>query len=69
MTKYKVLSFYNFLEIDSPRNVQLLLADFFNNTSIKGTILVAKEGVNGTISGINSEIKKIFLICVLRTIC
>ena len=63
MTKYKVLSFYNFLEIDSPRNVQLLLADFFNNTSIKGTILVAKEGVNGTISGINSEIKNFSDLC------
>ena len=63
MTKYTVLSFYNFLEIDSPRNVQLLLANFFNKTSIKGTILVAKEGVNGTISGINSEIKNFSDLC------
>ena len=34
---------------------------FLNKTSIKGTILLAKEGVNGTIAGSESDLKKFFL--------
>ncbi len=60
---YKVLAFYNFIEIDCPRNVQVLLADFCQETLIKGTILVAKEGINGTISGTDNEMKNFSDLC------
>ena len=63
MSMYRVLAFYNFIKIDCPRNVQMLLANFCQQTSIKGTILVAKEGVNGTISGTDNEIKKFSDLC------
>ena len=60
---YKVLAFYNFIEIDCPRNVQALLADFCQETLIKGTILVSKEGINGTISGTDNEIENFSDLC------
>ena len=36
--------------------MQNSLKSIFNKTEIKGTILIAKEGVNGTIAGTKNEI-------------
>ncbi len=51
--KYKVAAFYNFLSI-SDQDIILLkdqLTDLAKNYEIKGTILIASEGVNGTVCG------------------
>ena len=60
----KILSFYYLFEnIENSRNLECEL-DFIKkkceNLSIKGTILVSKEGLNGTISGEKNNIDAIF---------
>ena len=46
-----VVAFYKFFELENLNVFQALLKSIFDKTNIKGTILIASEGVNGTISG------------------
>jgi len=51
--KYKVAAFYNFLSI-LDKDILLIkeeLSELAKNNEIKGTILIASEGVNGTVCG------------------
>ena len=51
--KYKVAAFYNFISIID-EEILLIIEEITNlatNQKIKGTILLASEGVNGTICG------------------
>lgn len=45
----KVLAFYRFVPVEDPQALQQTLLELGERLSIKGTILVAREGVNGTI--------------------
>ena len=52
--KYKVAAFYNFLPI-TDQDISLLkneLTTLATNQELKGTILLASEGINGTICGV-----------------
>ena len=50
--KYLVVAgFYKFFELDDLKKFQSSFKSIFFKTKIKGTILIANEGVNGTISG------------------
>ena len=51
-----VVAFYKFFAIPDTIALQNSLRSIFNDTEIKGTILIAKEGVNGTIAGKINEI-------------
>ena len=56
--KYKVAAFYNFLSI-LDKDILLLKEELTNlatNQEIKGTILIATEGVNGTVCGSKNAI-------------
>ena len=56
--KYKVAAFYNFLSIIE-QDIFLIkdeLTNFATNQEIKGTILIASEGVNGTVCGTEDAI-------------
>ena len=55
---FEVLGFYKFLKIRSLKKNKVLLQDFLINKKIRGTIIIAKEGLNGTISGKNKDIEK-----------
>ena len=46
-----VVTFYKFFEVSDTVVLQNSLKSIFNKTEIKGTILIAKEGINGTIAG------------------
>ena len=52
-----VTAFYKFFEVSDTVALQNSLKSIFNKTEIKGTILIAKEGVNGTIAGTKNEIQ------------
>ena len=54
-----VVSFYKFFQIENTLEFQKSLKLIFEDTSIKGTILVAHEGVNGTICGKVYDVNKI----------
>ena len=48
---FKVFGFYKFIKIKSLKNNKDILQKFLLVNDIRGTIIIAKEGLNGTISG------------------
>lgn len=48
---YLVCALYRFVELDNYESLQKPLLDFLNKHDIKGTLLLAREGINGTVSG------------------
>ena len=48
---YIVVTFYKFFDVSNLVDLQTLLNSILFRTEIKGTILLANEGINGTISG------------------
>ena len=54
---YQVFGFYKFTKINFLKKNQNLIKEFLNKKNIKGTIILSKEGLNGTISGKQKEIK------------
>ena len=53
---YIVVAFYKFFDVCNLFDLQTLLNSILSKTEIKGTILLANEGINGTISGKKNEI-------------
>ena len=51
VTKFLTVAFYHFAEIQNYQAFQGPLLNFCNAQNIKGTILLAEEGINGTVSG------------------
>ena len=58
---FEVFGFYKFIKIRSLKKNKVLLQDFLISKKIRGTIIIANEGLNGTISG-NLKILKALLI-------
>lgn len=52
----KVAAFYKFVSIDEPAALQAHLREVCQSCAIKGTILIAAEGINGTVSGAAGDI-------------
>ncbi len=48
---YRVLLYYQYVPIDDPEQFAVDHLAFCNELQLKGRILVAKEGINGTLSG------------------
>ena len=55
---FKVFGFYKFIKIKSLKKNKDFLQKFFKLNNIRGTIIIAKEGLNGTISGSVKDIDK-----------
>lgn len=51
MNNYIFASFYKFLELEDLDNLKIKLLTLCNNQKIKGTILIAHEGINANIVG------------------
>jgi len=51
MASFFTTAFYHFVSINDIKIIQNIIQDYCDKTSIKGTILIANEGINGTISG------------------
>ena len=60
---FKVFGFYKFIKIKSLKRNKDILQKFISSNNIRGTIIISKEGLNGTISGhikdIDITIKKL----------
>jgi len=54
---FEVFGFYKFIKIRSLKKNKVLLQDFLISKKIRGTIIIANEGLNGTISGNAKDIK------------
>ena len=64
-----IYTFYRFLDIKKKKNIKELLDKYFKTKLLRGTILIANEGINASISGTEkdlldtiSKIKKILKI-------
>jgi len=55
---FEVLGFYKFIKIKSLKKNKDFMQNFLIKNNIRGTIILAKEGMNGTISGQLKDIKK-----------
>ena len=55
MTNHKerlvLISFYRFVKIHEKKKKKVLIEEYLSNKSIKGTILISDEGINGSIAG------------------
>ncbi len=56
--EYTIASFYRFKKIENLKSIKKTLETFICDKLIRGTIIIAKEGCNGTISGKKNEIEK-----------
>jgi UPF0176 protein len=56
----KVASFYRFLDLQEPETFKIKLQEVCDNHGLLGTILVASEGFNGSITGEAESIRAIF---------
>ena len=61
MTNILVATFYHFTPLEDPQSLRVPLREMLAQLNVKGTILVATEGINGTIAGqsggINAALK------------
>ena len=62
---YAVAALYRFVRLDDYVDLRLPLLDFMLAQSIRGTVLLASEGINGTVAGRTEAIQK--LLEYLRT--
>lgn len=58
-TGLSVVSFYRFVDVAEPGALQAPLAALCERQSLLGTILLAGEGVNGTLAGGAAEIEAV----------
>ena len=56
MPTFQTTAFYYFIALDNIKNLQTIIQDYCDKKSLKGTILIAHEGINGTISGKEKDI-------------
>ena len=61
LDKYIISTFYKFLVLENYQELKIKFEKSLSKTNIKGTILLANEGVNGTIAGSESDLKKFFI--------
>ena len=54
---YEILGFYKFIKINYLKRKKEFLQKFLIKNKIRGTIIISKEGINGTISGKSKDIK------------
>ena len=57
-SKFTIITFYQFKKIDDILIIKNELSHFCKFNKIKGTIILAEEGINGTIAGISASIIK-----------
>ena len=54
--KFTIITFYQFKKINKIENVHKLLKNFCSFHKIRGTIILAQEGINGTLAGLTTSI-------------
>lgn len=57
-SKYQVLLYYKYVKIESPLEVMDWQKELCEALNLKGRIIVAREGINGTVEGLVKDTKK-----------
>ena len=55
--KLKIISFYKFVQISNPKKIKSSLDNFVKDKMLRGTILLANEGINAAISGSENDLR------------
>ena len=55
---FQVVAFYKFYGLSNLDNLQNSFHHFLSKQKIKGTVLLASEGINGTVAGSSSSIEE-----------
>jgi UPF0176 protein len=54
--RVKIAAFYKFVDIEDPATLQDRLRQLCRRLHVRGTILIAREGINATVSGADADI-------------
>lgn len=54
---YQIITFYEFKRLENLPEIKTLLKSAMDELSIKGTIIIAEEGYNSTVSGLREDIE------------
>lgn len=57
-TQYQVIIFYKYIFIENPGELMRSQKEIWNELNLKGRMIIASEGINGTLEGTKSNIKK-----------
>ena len=58
MQKYKIILYYNYTFIDDPEQLMQQQKGICEKLDLKGRLIIAKEGINGTFEGTEENIDK-----------
>lgn len=58
MSKYKVISFYKYVEVENPEELAKEHLNWCLKNGIRGKVYLAKEGINGSVFGNDEAISK-----------
>lgn len=56
--QYQIITFYEFKRLENLPEIKAVLKSVMDELSVKGTILIAEEGFNSTVSGTLQDIEK-----------
>jgi len=60
MENIVVSALYQFVRLEHPESLRQPLVDFLNEQDIRGTLILANEGINGTVSGTRDAINALY---------
>ncbi|MFQ3229813.1 rhodanese-related sulfurtransferase [Reinekea sp.] len=60
MPQIVVSALYHFVKVEQPERLRAPLLDFLESHQIRGTLILAKEGINGTVSGTREAIDALY---------
>ena len=58
-TNFTIISFYQFRKLINLDRIKILLREFCYFHKLRGTILLANEGINGSIAGLSDSISSL----------
>lgn len=58
MNNYQVLLYYKYIPIQDPETLKIQQTELCRKLNLKGRIIVAEEGINGTVEGLSEDTEK-----------
>ena len=59
MNKFKIISFYAFIHFDDLQFISEIIKNECKKSKIAGLVILAKEGINGTLSGFEKNLDRL----------
>ena len=53
--KFEIISFYEFINLSNVEQLKFIFFKFLKQKNFRGTIIIANEGLNGTVSCSNGK--------------